>query len=265
MDGVANFKQIILWKIILKNFKKITTFDIVNFCVHTILNKPNKNFMRLKLLMLLVLSAVLPAIAQNTGISGVVVDAKTGSPIAGASVMLTEQGIIVTTGPAGDFRISDAQAGDDVLAIVNYGYSDMERQVMIVNSSVSDLGTIELTKGDVSGDLNMQDDFQDLIFDESQLEEDEGTAQSVGALTGGLDNVYYNTASYDFNAMRFRMRGYNSEYQTTYVNGIEFNDLGRGRFNYSTLDGYEHVQLWLWRRRRIDQHQHFGYIVCSRF
>lgn len=193
--------------------------------------------MRLKLLMLLVLSAVLPTIAQNTGISGVVVDAKTGSPIAGASVMLTEQGIIVTTGPAGDFRISDAQAGDDVLAIVNYGYSDIEQQVVIVNSSVSDLGTIKLAKGNVSGDLNMQEDFQDLIFDESQLEEDEGTAQSVGALTGGLDNVYYNTASYDFNAMRFRMRGYNSEYQTTYVNGIEFNDLGRGRFNYSTLGG----------------------------
>ncbi|MDE7394076.1 MAG: hypothetical protein K2M80_06345, partial [Muribaculaceae bacterium] len=40
-----------------------------------------------------------------------------------------------------------------------------------------------------------------------------------------------------FQPMYFRYRGYNQEYQTTYLNGIPFNDLARGRFNYSSLGG----------------------------
>jgi len=37
--------------------------------------------------------------------------------------------------------------------------------------------------------------------------------------------------------MYFRFRGYDSEYQTTYINGMDMNDPIRGRFNYSSLGG----------------------------
>jgi len=37
--------------------------------------------------------------------------------------------------------------------------------------------------------------------------------------------------------MYFRYRGYDSQYQSVYINGIKFNDLIRGRFNFSTLMG----------------------------
>lgn len=76
-----------------------------------------------------------------------------------------------------------------------------------------------------------------MLVNESQLEDEEGNSQSVGALTGSADNIFYQAASYDFSLMRFRIRGYDSEYSETYINGVNFNEPARGRFNYSMLGG----------------------------
>ena len=191
--------------------------------------------MRLKLFLLLLMAAVLPSFAQSTGVAGTVVDSNTGSPVAGASVILDNQGIYVTTGPAGDFSISNARPGADVLVIVAYGYNDLSLDVDIVNGTVKDLGDIKM----LSSNLNntYYEEQNDMFFDQALLEDEEGNAQSIAALTGASDDVYYNSASYNFQPMRFRVRGYDSKYSETYINGINFNDLARGRFNYSTLGG----------------------------
>ena len=191
--------------------------------------------MRLKLFLLLLLSAALPTLAQSAGVAGTVVDAYTGQPVTGATVMLREQGLVVTSGPAGDFRISNAAAGDDYIMVVAYGYRDFEKAVALFNGQTTDAGYLKLDNNDLN--TTFYEDHQDMLFDEAALEDEEDSAQSIGALVGASDDIYYNAASYDFSAMRFRMRGYNSEYQQTYINGISFNDLARGRFNYSTLGG----------------------------
>ena len=81
------------------------------------------------------------------------------------------------------------------------------------------------------------EDMEDIYFDENAIEDEEGASQAIGALTGSSDNIYYNSSNYDWNLMRFRFRGYDSEYSDTYINGIKMNDLARGRFNYSSLGG----------------------------
>ena len=63
--------------------------------------------MRLKLFLSLMTSAVLPVMAQTAVVTGSVIDADTGSPIPGAVITIQDQGISVTAGPAGDFRISN--------------------------------------------------------------------------------------------------------------------------------------------------------------
>ena len=73
---------------------------------------------KLKLLLILMLSAWLSAWALPTGVRGVVVDARSGQPVAGATVLLDEQGFTVSTGPAGDFQISDARPGRDLLVVI---------------------------------------------------------------------------------------------------------------------------------------------------
>lgn len=191
--------------------------------------------MRIKLFLLLMLTAVFPTLAQQV-VRGTVIDASTGNPVAGAAVMLNDQGTVVITGPAGDFSISNVNPGNDVIVIAAYGYNDLNQPVSILNGADSNLGVLKIMGQKTAGNA-FSETQQEIMFDQNALEDEEGNAQSVGVLTGASDNVYYNAANYSFSLMRFRLRGYDSQYTTTYINGIPFNDLARGRFNYSTLGG----------------------------
>ena len=158
--------------------------------------------MKLKLFITLLLLAVMPAFAQNTGVSGVVDDADSGQQIAGATVLL-QQGSSAFTGPNGDFRISAAHTGDETLTVIAYGYKDIVTSVAIDSHSVTNLGTLKMAV-----DKSIATSTDMAVLDESQIEDEEGNDQSIGMLAGASDDVYYNAASYDFSVMRFRLRGY---------------------------------------------------------
>ena len=184
--------------------------------------------------MLLLLTVALPALAQKAAINGTVVDGYTGQPVSGAVVMLTGQGESVTTNAYGNFTIGTAEKGTDVLLVGAYGYAEYALQVHF-KSGTTTLPDIKLTPENLN-DIYYTDQ-EDMLFDQSVLDDEEGNSQTIGSLTGASDNVYYNAANYDFNVMRFRVRGYDSEYNTTYINGINLNDMARGRFSYSSLGG----------------------------
>ena len=157
--------------------------------------------MRQKLFLLLMLLATMPALAQKAGLTGVVVDANTGAPVSGASVMLNEQGAFVTTGPSGDFIISDLAAGKEIMTIVAFGYNDLVKEIELFNNQTIDLGKISF----VPADANVINENQELLIDQTMLEEDEESNQTIGALMGASDNVYFSTAAYDFGPMYFRV------------------------------------------------------------
>lgn len=190
--------------------------------------------MRIKLFLLLLLTAVFPLMAQEAVVKGVIVDAATGNPVPGAAVMLNDQGAVGVTGPAGDFSIS-VKPGSDVIVVAAYGFKDINQPVVLGNGAL-DLGTLRMSPAGI-GNTAMTEQQQEMLFDQAAIEDEEGNSQAVGVLTGASDNVYYNAANYDFSVMRFRLRGYDSYFTTTYINGVPFNDLARGRFNYSTLGG----------------------------
>ncbi|MCM1293073.1 MAG: TonB-dependent receptor [Bacteroides sp.] len=191
--------------------------------------------MRIKLFLLMLLTATFPLLAQQV-VTGKVVDASTGTPVQGAAVMLNDQGTVVLTGPDGGFSISDVKPGNDVIIVAAYGYNDLNQPLVIYEGSDSNLGVLRVA-GVQSAEKAFSEARQEILFDQNALEDEEGNAQSVGVLSGASDNVYYNASNYNFSVMRFRMRGYDSYLNTTYINGIPFNDLARGRFNYSTLGG----------------------------
>ena len=191
--------------------------------------------MKLKLFLLMLLMAAVPALAQRAAVSGSVVEADTGNPIAGALVTLQNQGITVTTGPAGDFLISNAKPGATTLTAIAYGYADAAQQVELFANQTVNVGVITLNNNDLNSVY--YEEAQDMWYDENALDDEEGSAQSIQALTGASDDIYYNAANYNFQPMYFRFRGLDSQYQTVYMNGIELNDLARGRFSFSTLGG----------------------------
>ncbi|MCM1163691.1 MAG: carboxypeptidase regulatory-like domain-containing protein [Muribaculaceae bacterium] len=191
--------------------------------------------MRIKLFLLLLLTAALPSLAQKTGVAGTVVDTSTGAPVEGATVMLDNQALTVTTGPTGVFSFPDVKPGAEELIVLAYGYNDYTQSIVVPAGKVINLGNVKIQSSNVFD--TFFEEQNDLLFDQAVLEDEEGNMQTIAALTGASDDIYYNSASYDFQPFRFRVRGYDSKYTETYINGISFNDLARGRFNYSTLGG----------------------------
>lgn len=191
--------------------------------------------MRLKLFLSLLLSVAIPSLAQTASVNGRVIDADTGNPISGAAVTIGDTGANYTTDADGKFRIVNAPSGAVVLVVNAFGYASGSRALELYNGQTVDAGTIKLYNEIGSGEF--YDEKENLLFDEAVLEDEEGNSQALAALTGAADDVYYSTASYNFGPMYFRYRGYNSEYQQVYINGVSFNDLIRGRFNFSTLMG----------------------------
>ena len=83
-------------------------------------------------------------LAQPTGVRGVVLDAKSGLPVVGATVMLDKQGNAATTGNDGVFVIDDAYPGADLLLVLAYGYKDWEASVDIAPAAIEDMGMIQI-------------------------------------------------------------------------------------------------------------------------
>ena len=195
--------------------------------------------MRLKLFLLLALFVTLPLLAQRTGVQGVVVDAKSGLPVADATVMLDNQGNAVSTGEDGTFVIDDAVPGTDQLLILAYGYIDCMREVFLSSNVVEDLGRImiEPVSFESAQSLEFRSALADMALSESQLEDEEGNTQEIALLSGATDNPFYQASSYNFSTMRFRIRGYESNKTETYINSIPFNDGIRFAFNYSMTGG----------------------------
>lgn len=181
----------------------------------------------------MLISAMLPMTAQTAAIVGKVVNSTSGNPVSGATVTLRDKGLSVRTNFNGDFRL-DAPEGTNFIIVGNDGFSSVGIDVTVGNGK-TDIGELRLVP--VSDEDDYFGETSDLIIDDATFEDEEGSSQSVAALNGANDDIYYSTASYNFSPMYFRYRGYDSQYQTVYINGVAFNDLIRGRFNFSTLMG----------------------------
>lgn len=191
--------------------------------------------MKLRLFLLLLVAALWPALTSTAAtLTGVVVNGKSGSPVSGATVLLRDHSEQATTNFNGQFRLQTPDNTEGILLVNCDGYEPYVLDVTIGHGTVN-TGEIRLTEADGAEDY--YGDTEDLIFDETALENDEGTSQNIAALTGANDNIYYNTASYNFGPMYFRYRGMDSQYQSVYINGLKMNDLVRGSFSYSTLLG----------------------------
>lgn len=167
---------------------------------------------------------------------GIVIDLGTSDPIEGANVSLKNKHISVTTSSDGVFIFKNLKSGTSELTITAPGYQTFTEKVIIAKGGEQNLGNIALVKSPVAPGKKTADDV--LVFDESALDDDDGAStQSTSYLSGASDDVYLNAAGYTFSPMRFNIRGYNQSDNSTYINGINFNDQERGRFNYSSIGG----------------------------
>lgn len=190
--------------------------------------------MKLRLFLLLLLAAMFPSLSSMAAtVTGVVVNGNTGAPLSGAYVSLVGTDASVGTNFNGQFRLDIPDGATGRLAVQADSYDSWGHDI-VEASGLINLGEVRLAPVSVS---DFYGEAEDLVFDESLMEDEEGASQGISSLTGANDNIYYNTASYNFGPMYFNYRGMDNAYQTVYINGIPFNDLLRGRFNFSSLLG----------------------------
>lgn len=179
---------------------------------------------------------MLPAMAQTAVVTGSVIDADTGSPIPGATVTIKDQGITVTAGPAGDFRISNARPGEALLLIEAPGYDGTAAQARLFNGQSIDTGTLRLYTDFADNDY-ITENQTEMLIDESLMDDENDATQAVGALTGSNDDIYFKFSRYGYSPLYSNYRGYQSTWQETYINSLPMNDLIRGGFSFQQLAG----------------------------
>jgi hypothetical protein len=173
------------------------------------------------------------SLLAQTSASGTVKNADSGKPLSGVIVTFLKQNISTQTNAKGEFKLSYLQPGDEEIGFSRQGYFT---QIKLVNLKENVLNEF--------GEFGLQPDMQDeekqesvLQLSENELVSDENSTQNVSATLSSKGDVYISQTSFSFSPMRFRTRGYDSKYESTYINGVHFIDAERGGFNYSSLGG----------------------------
>ncbi len=189
--------------------------------------------MRKLLMLVVVVLLTVVGINAQTKLKGIVKVAGTEAPIQGAKVTLLQQNLSTQTNEKGEFSLSYIEAGDEELSIAKDGYFAQIKLIKIRKDVTTDLGVLFLiadTQAEAKLDIVMQ-------LNENELDDAEnGSGRGSSTMLNSKD-VYTNKTSYSFSPMRFNVRGYEQAYESTYINGISFNGLERGGFNYSMLGG----------------------------
>jgi len=218
--------------------------------------------MKVKILLILVLSVTtLTAFAQDGGVRGRVVSRAGRVALDGVKVTMTPGDVTVMSDERGNFLIENVPAGEYSLQFETPEFEPLSIAVR-VGSQVRDINAVVLVP-DVPRQM-----IDDAVFAEFDMETVDD-AQALPTSLSASKDIFNNIASYKFSEMRFNVRGYDSQYQDVYMNGIRLND---------ALTGYTPWSLWsglndatrnqevtsgivasdgrAGRHRRYDQHHH---------
>ncbi|MDO5664993.1 MAG: TonB-dependent receptor [Bacteroidia bacterium] len=167
----------------------------------------------------------------RSGLSGRIVDAFTGEPISGVRIILRVNNQITNTDQNGAFTFSALQPENETMGIHGADFS-REIPVQLTPNETIDLGNIEIERRQP-----VDQQFVGII-DESMLTmetEGEGLSQDVSTMVIFSNDVFLRSAGYQFSQFRYRLRGYESQFEDRYINGVNFNEQIRGVFNYSSI------------------------------
>ena len=154
---------------------------------------------------------------QMGGMKGVVVSRDSREPISGVAIAIDGIAINTTTNDRGEFIIEGLVPGEYTLTLSAIDFEDLEIMVR-VKELVYDMQNVYMYPSTVAT-------VDDSAFAELDTDvESSGDSQSMPSTLSASKDIFNNIASYRFSEMRFNVRGYDSQYQDVYLNGIRFND-----------------------------------------
>lgn len=187
----------------------------------------------MKLLSLIALCCISFSLAaQNSGLKGVIVNAETGNAVQGATITLQRSNVSCTSDQNGAFEIKGT-AGNETLTISSSTIQTFTLEVQIPSNSIYDIGEIKVEP--TTTNVNA------FFIGEDEINIEDDNDQVISGLLVSSDDVYLGNVGFTFSPMRFRVRGYDQEYTSTFINGVNFNSAERGRFYYGSVGGMNDV------------------------
>ena len=169
--------------------------------------------------------------AQPTGgITGTVIDRGSRAPIQGAAVVLYQGAAELSTAqtaPDGSFRFDALADGMYDIAINAPLYLETRLNVMVSEGYLRNLFSITLSQS--------RPEMFEEMYEEFDMG-DSGYADNPTVLFDQND-VFNSLAGYNFSAVRFNVRGYNSNSQDVYLAGVRLNDAVTGGTPFSLWSG----------------------------
>ncbi|MBO5832955.1 MAG: carboxypeptidase regulatory-like domain-containing protein [Alistipes sp.] len=173
--------------------------------------------MRKFLLTIFAVTLAISAFAQAGGMKGVVVSRDDREPITGVAIFIDDVAVNTTTNQNGEFIIEGLAPGEYLLRFEASEFEDLEVMVR-VKELVHDMQAVVMVP-------SVMVSVDDSAFSELDTDvESAGDSQSMPGTLSASKDIFNNIASYRFSEMRFNVRGYDSQYQDVYLNGIRFND-----------------------------------------
>ena len=164
------------------------------------------------------------------GITGTVIDRGSRAPVQGAAVVLYHGAgelSAVTTAPDGSFRFDELPDGRYDLVINAPLYLETRVNVTVEEGYLRNMFSITLSQS------------RPEMFEEMYEEFDMGDSGYSDNPTVLFDqnDVFNSLAGYNFSAVRFNVRGYNSNSQEVYLAGVRLNDAVTGGTPFSLWSG----------------------------
>jgi len=180
------------------------------------------------------------AFAQQTTVTGKVVDASNNEPLPDVEVTIENTAFTVNTDAEGNFSFDafEVPLGEQVVSFEKEGYARKRFPVVVNEGQTLDLDVLELAV-----DVN-EENFQigTISLSDNELDNDESTAVNLSGLLQASRDVFLSAAAYDFSATFFRPRGYDSENGKVLINGIEMNKQFDGRPQWGSWGGLNDLQ-----------------------
>ena len=171
------------------------------------------------------------SVAFSAEVRGRVVDYATGEPVSGVTVRLIERNFSQRTGTDGRFAITNVVAGEDILVLSSATVISQEIPVRITEE-ITDIGDIRVMVVTALIELSPIG-----MIEEELLDDDVGDFgwQGISPMVTLSNDIFLSSVGFRLFPFRFRVRGYRNNYESKYINGVNFNDQYRGVFNYSSV------------------------------
>ncbi len=171
--------------------------------------------------------------AQKTAsVLGKVIDYKTQEPMPGVLATLQSNGREAITNAEGFFVLDKVPVGEQFLTVTVTGYVSQSFSLKIVAGRALDLGIISLEE-----DITSEQQLGLITLTDNDLADGNSGSETSSGLLQASRDVFQQAAAFNWGPARFKMRGLNTEYGTTLINGVTMNRVYDGRPQWANWGG----------------------------